>query len=466
MMADDKQECNCSTATSASAKLPSESSFLYGNICDDLENVTDLEVKVTCGTDLYLPPFLFALGIVSNVFVVLVMRGAAFRSLSTSFYMMVNAVTDGASLLVNLPAHYLYVNFHTLFRGVRAGNYMCAFFNVFGWGTSDLGILFTVAMTTERAIAIKYPLKAPSLCTPRRAKFVVLGLTVFELVKLTHMAFRSVVAVNTTTHLCDVDLGDPKFAFYAQEIFPWFHACVLIVCYTTTIVGNVVIVRNIRKSNTGKSTEGLGRKIFTKPSSQNRQLSIMLVVDSSCLIVCTLPYALFNILQRQFALLPDGAGGKNLTATASFYLLYVNRCLNFFLYCVSGSRFRQEIKNLFLRSPLTSSRLNLARSQNGFNSSESGSRRSNGSNFANNPAIVSSPDPPVPQAGPSYIQSETPLHPDKLITCSESEGERCLDQAHDNLAFTSDTLSIPAVHKNDEISVKSSTHTNQIYSIT
>lgn len=61
--------------------------------------------------DFYFPPVLFVAGIICNALVVMVMQSRHFRHISTSFYMSITAGVDFASLLVSLPAHYLYVNF-------------------------------------------------------------------------------------------------------------------------------------------------------------------------------------------------------------------------------------------------------------------------------------------------------------------------------------------------------------------
>lgn len=71
-----------------------------------------------------------------------------------------------------------------VFDNVRQAHIMCSFFNLFGWGSSDMGLLLTVAMTTERSLAIKFPLKATVLCSVRRAKIVSGGLFALEFVKV------------------------------------------------------------------------------------------------------------------------------------------------------------------------------------------------------------------------------------------------------------------------------------------
>ena len=312
------------------------------NICNNSTLLITNEAKLTCLLDSYLPPVLISIGTPCNILIILVMRSKPFREISTSFYMTVTAVIDTASLVVALPVHYLYVNFPEIFQHVRTWDSMCIFFNIFGWGTSDLGIFLTVAMTVERAIAIRFPLRALTICSVKKAKRVVVFTFLFECVKLSYFTFKSkVVDATVKSHLCTTEQD-----YTIENIVPWIHASILAVSYCLMIAGNIIIIIFIRQSSRGKMASVGRRTSRADASANNRQVSLMLVVDSCCLVVCTLPFAVINILIGQFKLLPGAEGGKNLAFTGSFYLLYVNRCLNFFLYCVSGARFRLALSDL------------------------------------------------------------------------------------------------------------------------
>ncbi|KAH9490811.1 hypothetical protein Btru_032464 [Bulinus truncatus] len=314
--------------------------------CNDV--FSSVQVKISCGIDLYLPPFLFIFGVISNVLVIIVMRSRHFRSNSSSVYMVAGALADTASLLVNLPAHYIFVNFHMVFHSVLGAHYLCSFFNIFGWSTSDLGILFTVAMTTDRAIAVRFPLKASKLCSTRRALYVVLGLILFELVKLWHMITESRITASSTSRLCDVSRDNPLVRFYVTSVYPWFHITILTVSYVVALAENFIIIQSIKRS---RSPTCVTNRRKSRVSTKNSQLSLMLVVDSLALIICTLPFSIVNALISQFNLLPDTQEGKNLAFTSAFYLLYLNRCLNLLLYGISGRRFRGALKNILCSSP-------------------------------------------------------------------------------------------------------------------
>nr|KAG5698936.1 hypothetical protein BaRGS_024857 [Batillaria attramentaria] len=286
-----------------------------------------IEDVIAKNIDFYLPPILFVVGVTANIFVVMVMQSRHFRHMSTSFYMSVSSSTDLVSLLVSLPVHYLYVNFPQVFDNARGAHAMCGFFNLFGWGSSDVGVLLTVAMTTERSLAIKFPLKA-----------------------------------KVTALLCVVDLSDPGYKTFYEEFWPYIHNIFLLIAFTIIIIGNVIITVHVRRSE-DKDMGGEGQMQKSvggggagkgKMASKTRQLSLMLIIDSATIVLCTLPFSIFIVISDSIQVFdgtPQGRGMSNLVFAIVFYLLYVNRCANFFLYCVSGARFRQALRDILQRKP-------------------------------------------------------------------------------------------------------------------
>ncbi|XP_076451444.1 alpha-1A adrenergic receptor-like [Babylonia areolata] len=346
-------------ATTASSPLmtSSPSTATASAISDD---VVTLEQRVTSAIDLYVPPFLFFIGTVANVFVVMVMQSKQFRQMSTSFYMAVSSVVDIISLVVSLPAHYLYVNFPQVFDNVRDAHAMCSFFNLFGWGSSDMGVLLTVAMTTERSLAIQFPLKAPTLCTVKRAKIVTVCLFLFEIIKVGHLIFTSRVAPKeVTAYLCDVDRKwNEDYRIFYDYYWPYVHNISLVLAFIVIIIGNVIITVHVKRSDDskdmGEGAKSAGGSKPGKTSSRSRQLSLMLIIDSVTIILCTLPFSIYVVVAQSFQLFddsPQGRAKQSLIFSITFYLLYVNRCANFFLYCISGARFRQALKEILSRKP-------------------------------------------------------------------------------------------------------------------
>ena len=320
----------------------------------EMLNLTaSIESSVANKIDLYLPPILFATGLVCNTLVILVMRAPYFSKVSTSLYMSFNALIDNVSLLIVLPVHWLHVNFpDAIYRGPNS-DLICKALNFLGWGTSDLGIILTSAMTMERAIAIKFPLQSASYCTVKKARYVIGCLMVFIILKDgIFLAASTLMPLEEEAQLCGLDTSDPGISFYAESVHPVIHNVFLAISFIIIIISNIAIVISVKSSEgfppypstvRAHNQQGSNSALYkSRASTRGRQLTIMLISDSLTIVVCTLPFSIVTSIY--FGNIDVGT--RHLIIAVSFYLLYVNRCANFFLYCISGERFRMGLKEL------------------------------------------------------------------------------------------------------------------------
>ncbi|KAL8581957.1 hypothetical protein ACOMHN_027939 [Nucella lapillus] len=284
--------------------------------------------------------------------------------MSTSFYMAVSAVVDTFSLLVPLPPHYLYVNFPHIFDSIRNAHVLCSICHPSGWITSNLGVFLTVAMTVDRSLAIQFPLRAPTLCTVRRAKVASLCLVLLVLLMDGHVAFTTrMVSKEVLAYLCAVDTSfSDSYRVFHDVYWPYLHNVSLMLSFIVIIIGNVIIVLHVKRSEDskelGQGTKSSGGsqpgKTSSSSSSKSRQLSVMLIIDSASIISCTLPLTIYMMLDQSFQDLdlfdntPLSQARQGLLFAIGFYLIQVNHCANFFLYCLSGSRFREALTEVLL----------------------------------------------------------------------------------------------------------------------
>lgn len=120
----------------------------------------------------YYVPIIVGTGSIGNILSVVVFFKTKLRKLSSSFYLAALAVSD-TCFLFGLFAQWLnFVDVHIYNR-----EYFCQFFTFFSNLACFCSVWFVVAFTVERFIAVMYPLKRQTMCTVRRAKMVLLGLT-------------------------------------------------------------------------------------------------------------------------------------------------------------------------------------------------------------------------------------------------------------------------------------------------
>lgn len=120
----------------------------------------------------YYVPIICLTGSIGNILSVFVFFMTKLRKLSSSFYLAALAISD-TCFLCGLFVQWL--NFLNV--NIYNENYFCQFFTFFSYLASFCSVWFVVAFTVERFIAVMYPLKRQIMCTVRRAKIVLLGLT-------------------------------------------------------------------------------------------------------------------------------------------------------------------------------------------------------------------------------------------------------------------------------------------------
>lgn len=294
--------------------------------------------------NLLVPPILITLGVTCNLMIILTMRTKHFRNVSTSVYLKAGAFNDVLALLISLSAHWLYVNFPQVYVRTDSSNVMCKFFNFYGSGNNDLGIIVIAAMTAERAFVIVSPFGAVRFCSVKRAWKIMFAIIAFVIVKESHFWISSdIVPEGRTDRLCDVFPERQAMAYqvFYSDIWPWIHLAYVVICGVAIMVSNCVILYCVRRSAADKFKGG----------QTLRHLVPMLIGESVLLIVLTFPFSLHLALlairlKYDSTIYTDAekAYTEGFVFNMTFYMLYSNKCANFFMYCVTGSRFREGLR--------------------------------------------------------------------------------------------------------------------------
>lgn len=139
---------------------------------EDDEQMLFIAYLISDFVNKYYVPIICCTGSIGNILSVFVFFMTKLRKLSSSFYLAALAISD-TCFLCGLFVQWL--NFLNV--NIYNQNYFCQFFTFFSYLASFCSVWFVVAFTVERFIAVMYPLKRQIMCTVRRAKIVLLGLT-------------------------------------------------------------------------------------------------------------------------------------------------------------------------------------------------------------------------------------------------------------------------------------------------
>ena len=224
------------------------------------------------------------------------------------------------------------------------------------WIFTMCSTLLIVSMTFERFYSIIQPHKAASFNTVKKAKISIISIVIFSLVyNIPH------VFVTSSQGTQCVPYGK-SFNLTIVQVHYWFSFVINFAFpFVFLLTMNSVIIHTIRKRLTddvvtklriqypskgeghGNKGQGQGMK------SSEKQIYIILVLITFAFLILTTPtYAMFlyaNIVD--YTKTPESFAAFSLFFSVGEKLYYTNNGINFYLYVMSGQKFRHDLVNLF-----------------------------------------------------------------------------------------------------------------------
>ena len=207
----------------------------------------------------------------------------------------------------------------------------------------------TIAMTFERFYGIIKPHKAASFNTVKKVKKIILCVALFSIVyNVPHLFITSVKGKSC------IPFGNGKQVFYGLFYY-WLSLIVnYIIPFILLIKLNSVIIHTLRnRPMVGVTCQGQsqGQNEGQRPkvkSSEKHIYVILLLVTFGFLILST-PSYVFCLLQMvyNYNRTPSSSAAYHLFMQIAGNMNYTNSGINFFLYVLSGRKFRSDLVKLF-----------------------------------------------------------------------------------------------------------------------
>ena len=157
--------------------------------------------------------------------------------------------------------------------------------------------------------------------------------------------------------------NDNTLSFYAVYVFPWIDLVV-----SSFLPSSLLLVGNVLLATTVTRSARLARRLTAAPTGSDRRsdvrekaassLTVTLMSVSVTYICLTLPVCIFLIVQH-YGMGPDTRyeAWMRLVWAVVNLMWYCNSTVNFYLYCLTGTRFRAQCKRLLrgaCAAPVTS----------------------------------------------------------------------------------------------------------------
>lgn len=303
---------------------------------------------------IYVSPVLLGLGTVGNLLSILVLCRHPIWRLSTSPFFVSLALADMFVLYTGLLRRWL---LHLYDVDIRVLSDVGCRIHVFCvYASLHFSAWVLVLVTLSRFLSVCFPLKAKTICTRKKSKLSIcvafVAILVVNLHELIARQFQNnYVSGPNGTFTVKIICGhiSSGYAEFFKNIWPWIDLGISSgVPFAVIIVCNSCIVWKVIVSHR------FGKKALTRVNRiQDRRVSsmtVVLLVLNTVFLVTTAPSRIFLIGSPAWheEATPHKEAVLQLFWALVNLLMYMNNAVNFILYCVSGTQFRNELKSLIL----------------------------------------------------------------------------------------------------------------------
>ena len=301
----------------------------------------------------YITPSIIIVGTVGNVLSLMAVTNRHCRKSSFTVYLAALAITDTTYLYASVLPIWL-TNVLAIRLG-SFGNTLCKVTWFLTLLTSQASSWLVAALTAERVFCVYFPHKTKAVCVPRTG-YIVAGMIIGILFLLNgHLLYtvqETSVTNNTMSSGTACGIIIPEYETVYVNIVAWIDLGLyfLLPLFVIVIANSATVVGVLRMNAVTAALMAAN----SNRMKNNRHLLIVTFLVSFAFVIFLSPISIFGVVIPHYmedtALLHKMDGGI-------YYLIYfslsnwsyLNHAVNFFLYILSGERFRRELKNVFCK---------------------------------------------------------------------------------------------------------------------
>ncbi|XP_046565915.1 rhodopsin-like [Haliotis rubra] len=285
---------------------------------------------------------IFGFGFPGNLMSLCVIVGMSKRRLTTSFfYVAVLAVVDNITIILKIVENQSRSHVKLVFDETG-----CQFLFFFGLTCAAFANWILIIISAERLTAVAFPMKVALIWSLRRAVGVIV--CVFVFIGLIHGHIFATVT-HHSNYTCTVkdqfqQYIHPYWYFTSSAVYAFIPA-------TCLILFNVLIILLLRRSSAQRRNMlSQSDPSLLEARRQERQVTIMLVVVAVTFLVLTIPRCISVIAFHSMCTNNSDVmctARRQLFSTLTTQIADTNHAINFYLYFLTGRRFREYFLKFF-----------------------------------------------------------------------------------------------------------------------
>ena len=217
----------------------------------------------------------------------------------------------------------------------------CFLYILLYYVSSTCSTFFILSMTFERFYSIVRPHKAASFNTVKKAKITIICIFVFSV--LYHIPYFKIAKSNGRTRVYKNNWVNYSISIALRGLLPFL----LLLMMNSIVIHNLhqrSRLFTIRSGVQGQNQNG-GNK--SKMKQSERQIYVMLLFVAFTFIILVTPFYIYVFLLNFYKSdSPSYYAWLRLLRSVANSAMYTNCGINFFLYVISGQKFRKDLMNL------------------------------------------------------------------------------------------------------------------------
>ena len=284
-------------------------------------------------------------GTVGNVLALVAVTTKHCKKSSFTIYLAALAVTDTLVLHSNLLCACYYFNIFDI-EYKQIDTLLCKIFTFCYNLFPQISSWLIVELTLERLLSVYFPTKFKNIYS-RQAGMIIVGIiTGLSVAVNCHILVGFEIVLNGNSTACFI--SDYHYTEFLVHIWMWMDLSLYIILpVLIMIVANTAILVKIYKvRNAVAPTWSMPTTNVSEASRiRNRQLLLITVLLSATYVLLLAPRSLFYVIKtREPHLYIQRNDAEQITEFALTVLANCNYAVNFFLYVLSGSRFRHNLR--------------------------------------------------------------------------------------------------------------------------
>lgn len=299
-------------------------------------------------------PFILASGTFGNIMVLLVQRRLKDSSGSNlSVYFTCLAIADLTAIWCDPPFWFL-----EKFGILVFTDWLCKSRVFLAYFSAYSAPAILVTMTFHRAASILWPLKVNVHCNTTFTRSVMAAIFVFFALLNAHILYghtASSLYGNQTTE-CFFSFVSKDYEEFFDNVYGWVDTSFAALApFGLLLAANCVLIWKVKTSLTDRRQKlaigQLSSRFQTRES--NSSMTVTLISVSFSFFLLRLPLSVYFTYVKRFS---EGAkddeyiaAANELALAVTCFLYFLNNSINFYLYCLTGSKYRLEFARIFYR---------------------------------------------------------------------------------------------------------------------